>query len=1008
MFGYEVDFERPLYLLLLLLVPLLWWASFRSLVSLGRARRLVALALRTLVLLAIIFALAEVQVVRRDNRLAVLYLLDQSLSVPEAERQAMRELVNASILRHRRTEDYVGVIVFGRDAAIEVPPFDDDVQLGPRVESLFDPEYTDLAAAMRLAMASFPENAARRMVIASDGNENLGDALDQARQAAEQGVGIDVVPVRTGALSDVLVEKVSLPADIRADQPFDLRVVVENASGEGAEARPVRGRLIVSEQSGDQPRVVSDEQVTLEPGKNVFSVRQQIGAPGGYAYAARFVPDDPADDAVPQNNRATAFAYVGGKPQVLVIEDHENAGEHDVLVERLRQKELEITLRTSDQLFTDLPELQRYDTVVLANVPREHFSERQIDMLVRNTQQLGCGLVMLGGPNSFGAGGWSNTPLEEAMPVDFQIKAAKVVPRGALALVLHACEIAEGNHWQKVVAKESIRTLGPQDYCGVLHWNGTEQWLWRPGMRQLGDSRDRMLAMIDRMTPGDMPDFQPTMEMARRAMADLADAAIKHMIIISDGDPAPPSSRVVNALRNGNVTVSTVAIGAHGPAGHKVLADLAQATGGKYYVVNNPRALPRIFQKEARRVARPLIFEDERGFSPSIDFPNETVRGLPGQLPPITGFVLTTVKQNPLVEVALLSPRPSTTENNTILASWTYGLGRAVAFTSDAGTRWTAGWTSWEGYDTLFSQIIRYSMRPSGGDTNFIVASDVKDGQVEVVVTALDKDDAFLNFLDLKGMAIGPQMEELPIRLEQTAPGRYVGGFAANEAGSYFMSISPGPGQAPLRTGINIPYSAEYRRLETNDALLASLARVRPEGGAAGQLIDEPDEAKRPEALLAADPFRRDLRPAVSRQDVWPLVLLLGGCLFFFDVLNRRVTLSFAWIGPLAMQMRDRILRRPAPETPSEYFERLQRRKQQVVDEIEERRSTARFEPEHDVEAGGVLEEELAGSALQPTARRGAAEIAPSTAPQADEEESYTERLLKAKKKVWKERQGDQ
>ena len=73
-------------------------------------------------------------------------------------------------------------------------------------------------------------------------------------------------------------------------------------------------------------------------------------------------------------------------------------------------------------------------------------------MLVRNTQQMGSGLVMLGGPNSFGAGGWTGTELEEAMPVDFQIKNKQVAPIGALAMLMHASEMADGNHWQKKIA----------------------------------------------------------------------------------------------------------------------------------------------------------------------------------------------------------------------------------------------------------------------------------------------------------------------------------------------------------------------------------------------------------------------------------------------------------------------------------------------------------------------------------------------------------------------------
>src|SRR5690606_20266562 len=133
---------------------------------------------------------------------------------------------------------------------------------------------------------------------------------------------------------------------------------------------------------------------------------------------------------------------------------------------------IDVTVRPSGRSFGSLPELQQYDAVILADVPREQFTDNQIKMLVTNTQHMGAGLVMIGGPNSFGAGGWTNSELEQAMPLDFQIKNAKVVPKGALALIMHASELPQGNHWQKVIAREAIQSLGDLDYCALLHWNG--------------------------------------------------------------------------------------------------------------------------------------------------------------------------------------------------------------------------------------------------------------------------------------------------------------------------------------------------------------------------------------------------------------------------------------------------------------------------------------------------------------------------------------------------------
>ncbi|NUQ64244.1 MAG: VWA domain-containing protein [Pirellulales bacterium] len=1004
MLPYSLSFDSPWYLLLLLLVPMLWALSFRRMGVLGPWRRWFALGLRTLVMVLLIFALAGAQMVHTSDRLTVIYLLDQSLSIPAEQRRAMILYVNAAIEKHREHLDRAGVIVFGRDAAIEIPPFDDDVKMPLLVESLLDPEYTNLAGAMRLAQASFPEDAARRIVVVSDGNENIGDAVEQARGLTGAGVGIDVVPVRFDRQGEVIVERMTIPNDIRRGQPFDMKVVVTNTkTPSGSDSGAVGGRLVIRQRAGDQARVISDEAVTLPPGKRVYSVRQQIDAPSFYTYEAEFVPQRPEDDTMRQNNRATAFTHIRGKGQVLLIEDFQGPGQFERLVQALRLRNLEVTLRASDQPFTGLAELQQFDTVLLGNVPREHFTDEQIQMLVRNTQQMGAGLVMLGGPNSFGAGGWTNTELEKAMPVDFQIKSAKVVPRGALVMMMHACEIPEGNHWQKVIAREALKALGERDYCGVVHWMGQEQWLWG-GLKVVGGNRQQMLARMDRMTPGDMPDFDPAMVMAQKEFSRIQDAAIKHMIIISDGDPSPPSRGVIAALVNQQVTVSTVAVGAHGPAESRVLDNLAKATGGKFYKVNNPKALPRIFQREARRVAQPLIFESKNGVKPTIRFPHEMLSGIEDPLEPIHGFVMTTVKENPLVEVSLVSPQPVNEKNATILASWTYGLGKSVAFTSDCGARWASGWTGWENYDKFFGQMVGWSMRPVGEEGNFVVATDVEDGQVRLVVTALDKDDEFLNFLDMSGTVVGPNLEPVPMKMQQTAPGRYEGAFPARDSGSYFLMVNPGGGKAPIRTGVSVPYSDEFRAKPTNLGLLEQLAQLAPEGGTAGKLVPSPRQPSEIEPMLAVNSFRHDLPKATSSQDIWFHLVFLASCLFFFDVFVRRVQVSFAWVPSLAGRVRDRILRR-TPEAPKpEMIERLRSRKAAVSQEVDQLRAAARFETSEQSAATAAEVEELKPSAApRPAPPRQEPGLAPG-----QEEESYTARLLKAKKKAWKDRENRQ
>ena len=137
------------------------------------------------------------------------------------------------------------------------------------------------------------------------------------------------------------------------------------------------------------------------------------------------------------------------------------------------------------------------------------------------------------------------------MPVDFQVRDAKVAARGALVLVMHATEIADGNGIQKLIAKESIKTLSGQDYCGVMQWDGNERWITGGGPLNVGQHRTRLLGAVDRMVPGDMPDFEPAMQLADQGFRQLTDAAIKHMVVISDGDPSEPSPNTLAKSKRG-------------------------------------------------------------------------------------------------------------------------------------------------------------------------------------------------------------------------------------------------------------------------------------------------------------------------------------------------------------------------------------------------------------------------------------------------------------------------
>jgi hypothetical protein len=332
-------------------------------------------------------------------------------------------------------------------------------------------------------------------------------------------------------------------------------------------------------------------------------------------------------------------------------------------------------------------------------------------------------------------------------------------------------------------------------------------------------------------------------------------------------------------------------------------------------------------------------------------------------------------------------------------------LGRTAVLTTDTGKRWATSWTDWENYDKLFTQLVRWSMRPVNDQNKFTVATDVRDGKVSVIVTALDQDDEFLNFLNMSSSALDPELAAHDVKIQQVAPGRYVGEFDAPKDGNYFITISPGPGHAPLLSGVNVPYSSEFRDRETNMALLKALAAFKPKGGSPGVLIERAPTEGSPADLLAVNTFRPGLPPSISSQDVWPLFLICAAGIFFADVFVRRVTVSLEWLGPALTWIRGKVFGQQEIEQHEERLDRLRSRKAAIAGEIDERRAATRFEPtmpEDDVPAvtlDQVLQD--AGGGATPTDRpqRSASQLSPEEA----EQESYTSRLLKAKQQAWKE-----
>lgn len=862
---YVADWWLP-SILAVLGIAIVWRLHRRSLAGPTRGWRRFYFGLRVLVVLLLCAALADIQARRTGDERAVIAIVDKSRSVPTRLREAAEQWLRRQTAS-LSPRDRFGVVVAARAASIEFTPTATPPDRS--FQSVVDPDGTDLAKAIDSALAAFPEGAAKRILLVSDGNQTAGDALAAARRAKAAGAHIDVLPVRYSHAAEVSVERIDVPVRVDEDKPLELRIRLQSTiETEGTLTLRHNGRLIP---------IAGGGKVSLKPGPNVFPIPYELKS-GFHTFEASI--DCPDDTLVP-NNRGFGFTQVQGQPRVLLVEADPS---HAAALKRAAEAEgLAIELVDVAGLPVNVGELQNYDCCILSNVPASALSLEQMALIQGAVRDLGMGLIMIGGENSFASGGYLATPIEETLPVDMEIRQKRVLPNGALALIMHTCEFPDGNNWARQITKEAIRVLGAHDYVGVLYFGGMGGYNWLTnGMEKVGGNKGSLLAKVDNMNPGDMPDFDTTMNMAHQGLMK-TNAAMRHIVIVSDGDASPPQPNLVAQIQKAGISVSGIEIFPHGGTG--TLQRLAQQTKGNFYPLSQPgdeKKLPRLLAKEALTVKRSLL--SEQTFTPSPGNPSEVLRGIDVRtLPPLHGYVISSPK--PEAFVPLRGP-----EDDPILAHWRYGLGASLAWTSDAKNRWAANWLAWPNFSKFWSQAIRWTSR-SIPKSNFRMTIQPDGSKARVLVDALDDQGKFVNDLRVLGRGLAPEGGSIQQEFRQTAAGRYETEIDLDEVGVYMLNaVYEGPGgqKGRLVGGLAVNYSPEY---EHKNADLALLGQIRQLTG--GRELPALMQAADGSVRAPLDPlFVEEERVFGAAWPLWPLLLTLAVLLFLLDVTFRRVQMD--------------------------------------------------------------------------------------------------------------------
>jgi uncharacterized membrane protein len=513
---------------------------------------------------------------------------------------------------------------------------------------------------------------------------------------------------------------------------------------------------------------------------------------------------------------------------------------------------------------TDTATLGKYDSTVVVDAPADAFPRDAMAAIASTVHDLGKGLVTIGGPTAYGPGGWQGTQLEQALPVRMDVPNRKEKPRVAVVLVMETMEDPSADQVVLGAAASVVDQLSPDDQIAVT--DGRQGFV--VNMTQARDKK-AIDTKIQQADLGDPPSYYPYLQQAADALAK-TDAPLKHIIVLGDGDAEAdlpdPTQSYLQGLRTKGITTSAVAVDVHGePQWMSNMQDIARWGGGRYYESNNPSEVPQLFLKETVTSLRPWF--EQQAFFPKVGSAGDLLQGVQtNAFPQLGGYVVTTPK--PSAEQYLISPK-----NDPVLAAWSYGLGRSVAWTSDSQGAWTAGFLRSQVSAQLFARMVAWTLPTAGQQSMRLQAQPSGDG---LLITATGP-SATGATVDVGIMA--PNLQSSTIELRPVAPGSWQGRVSADVTGTYLLTGVARKGSSVLAQdslAVSVPYSPEYLVFGPDLGLLRQMARA-----GSGTVLSQPQQAWS-EATL----------PAPVSTDIFWVLLLLVALLWPIDVAMRRLTAS--------------------------------------------------------------------------------------------------------------------
>ncbi|HEY1789390.1 MAG TPA: VWA domain-containing protein [Verrucomicrobiae bacterium] len=825
-------------------------------------------ALRVAVFVFVVFALAQLAIRLPDRAGTVIVVADRSESMP-LDSDAVEKEIIALLHKSMGPRDQLGVVAFGRQAAVEQVP--ERGEFGGFAADI-GPDHSSLNDGIQAALELIPPDGGGRILVLSDGKWTGKDPAAAAARAAGRGVAVDYRLVTRPQVDDTAIQSFLTPQSVLPGEAFLLNGWVSSPADQQITYQLKRNDLVISAGQKQVPQGLS---------RLMFRDRAATAGVNEYTLAIQGAKDDP----VPENNTARALVGVEGARPVLVVSA---AGDESGLVNLLRRGHVDVIGKAPNDCNWSLEGLSQYSAVILENVPAGDIGMDGMETIASWVEQTGSGLAMTGGEKSYGPGGYFKSPLERVLPISMEMR--KEVRKMSVCVVVAldrsgSMAMPAGGGREKIDLADLgtvqvLDLLSPMDEFGVFAVDTTAHEIVPLDTIEHNESYRGKILSID-SEGGGIYIYEALVASAK--MISNAKSETKHIILFSDAADAEQSAHyqdIVAKLREAGVTVSVVGLGTEHDCDANMLKDLAHRGGGDCYFSDNPDEIPRIFAQDTFTIARSTFVDHASPFSITAGY---SLLGMaPAGAPPsLGGYNLCYLRPE-----ANLAAVTRDEYKAPVVASWNAGNGRVLCYLGEADGKYSGNFAKWDQAGEFYSTLARWiAGKHQSLPDDMLLTQEIRDGDcfVELHLDPGRKADPFSNMprVDvLHGLpGAAPAKETIPLQwknadlLEADVP---------IEGRETVLNTVEIPGRQPVTLPpICLPYSPEFTPDEPGRGATA-LAQI-------GMTTGGKERVEIPKIWSEL--------PVRSRYvSLTPWLLAVAAFLFLFEILERRA----GWLSKLA------------------------------------------------------------------------------------------------------------